>query len=270
MQNNPTAGFPKPWTIAGYALVVAAALFVARIVYEETILTWTNGPQMVGFAMMHGAVPLFLVAGLIGVPLGLLWVIVSLVLLARRKFRIPPVDWAPIVCLLIFATLLLIPYGSWEELMADIAGPGVHGNDFMLEGAVRGNRRLVTHLLRQGYDANYEDKGGTTPLSGAAVEGNKEMVAFLVSRGADVNRKNRSLGETPLMAAAEMGKLGTVNVLLDHGADPCATDNQGHNAAGLAKKYGHGDIAEYLSSRFGCQEKLIDPCADPAVSVCVH
>ena len=270
MQNNPPVGFPKPWTVAGSIILVAAALFVGRIVYEETILTWTNGPQMVGFAMMHGAVPLFLFSGLIGVPLGLLWVIVSLVLLARRKFRIPPVDWVPTISLLILAALLLIPYDSWEELAVDVAGPGLHGSDFMLEGAGQGNRRLVTHLLRQGYDVNYEDKGGTTPLSGAAVEGKKEMVAFLVSRGADVNRKNRSLGETPLMAASEMGKLDTVNVLLDRGADPCATDKEGHTAAGLAKKYGHGDIAEYLSSRFGCQEKLIDPCADPAVSVCVH
>jgi ankyrin repeat protein len=96
------------------------------------------------------------------------------------------------------------------------------------------------------------------------------MVAFLLSKGADVNRKNRLIAETPLMAASEMGKLDTAKALLDHGADPCATDKEGNTAAGLAKKYGHGDIAEYLSSRFGCQEKVIDSCADPSVSACVH
>jgi hypothetical protein len=78
VQDNPPVGFPKPWTITGYILLAAAALFVGRIVYEETILTWTNGPQMVGFAMMHGAVPLFFIAGLIGLPGSLLWMIVSL------------------------------------------------------------------------------------------------------------------------------------------------------------------------------------------------
>lgn len=175
MQNNPPGGFPKPWIIAGYTLLVAAALFVGRIVYEETILTWTNGPQMVGFAMMHGAVPVFLLSGLIGVPGSLLWMIVSLVWLFKKKFGIPPADWAPIISLIILAALLFIPYESWEELAVHVAGPGAHGSEVMLQVAVQGNRRLVTHLLRQGYDVNYEGKGGTTPLSGAAVEGNKEI-----------------------------------------------------------------------------------------------
>ena len=40
----------------------------------------------------------------------------------------------------------------------------------------------------------------------------------------------------------------------DNGADSCATDKEGHTAAGLGKKYGYGNIAEYLSSRFGCEE----------------
>ena len=140
----------------------------------------------------------------------------------------------------------------------------------MLQAAASGNQRLVTHLLRKGYDVNYEDDGGTTPLSGAAVGGKKEMVGFLLSKGADVNRKNRLNDETALMAASEMGKPETVKMLLDNGADPCATDREGHNAAGLAKKYGHADIAQYLSSRFGCQEKVADSCVDSAFSACVH
>lgn len=34
------------------------------------------------------------------------------------------------------------------------------------------------------------------------------------------------------MAAAEMGQLGTVKVLLKNGADPCTTDKEGHTAEG--------------------------------------
>ena len=267
---NASVGFPRPWTIAGYLLLSGVALFVGRIVYEETFLTWINGPQMVGFAMMHGAVPIVLIAGLIGLPGSLLWVIVSLVLLFRRRFRIPLADWVPIILLPVLAALLFIPYGAWEEFTVQIAGPGSHGRDFMVQAAAEGERRFVIHLLRKGYDINYEDAGGTTPLSGAAVEGHEEMVSFLVSMGADVNRKNRLSGETPLMAASEMGKLETVKALLKTSADPCATDREGHTAAGLATKYRHAEIAEYLSSRFRCQEKVIDSCADPSVSACVH
>lgn len=262
-------GLPKAWTTTGYLLLCGAAIFVVRIVYEETILTWFNGPQMVGFAMMHGALPFILIAGFIGLPFGLLWVAVSLVLLIRRRFRVPVVDWIPMILLLLLTALLFTPYVAWEEFMVRIAGPGSHGSDFLVQAAAQDKRRFVTFLLRKGYDINYEDRGGTTPLSGASVGGHEEMVSFLVSKGADVNRKNRVTGGTPLMAAAGMGQLGAAKVLLKNGADPCATNKEGHTAEGLAKKYRHGDIAEYLSSRFQCQENIA-LCVDSAFSACVH
>jgi hypothetical protein len=271
MRTDVTVGFPKAWTLTGYLLLGGAAVFVGRIVYEETILTWLSGPQMVGFAMMHGALPFILIAGFIGLPGGLLWVVVSLVLLIRRKFRVSVTDWIPIILLLLLAVPFFIPYEAWEEFMVRIAGPGSHGSDFLVQAAAQDKRRFVTLLVRKGYDINYEDGGGTTPLSGASVGGHEEMVSFLVSKGAEVNRKNRVTGETPLMAAAEMGQLGTAKVLLKNGADPCTTDKEGHTAEGLAKKYHHGEIAEYLSSRFHCQENvIIVPCVDSAVSACVH
>src|SRR5437879_5977308 len=115
MRSNPPVGFPRAWTIAGYMLFGLGALFVGRIVYEETILTWTNGPQMVGFAMAHVAGPLILLAVFIGLPGCLLWMLVSLVLLFRRQFRIPLVDWLPLALLPLLAVMLFIPYETWEE-----------------------------------------------------------------------------------------------------------------------------------------------------------
>jgi hypothetical protein len=271
VQDNAPVGFPRLWTITGYVLLIGAAVFVGGIVYQETILTWTDGPQSLGFGNVHtGSFLFFILAAFVLLAGTSLWIVGSFVLLIRKKFQVPLVEWAPIILLVTLAAILLIPYESWELLSVNIVHPGSHGNRFMLEAAASGNQRLVAHLLRKGYDVNYEDSGGVTPLSGASVEGHNEMVRFLISKGAQVNRKSRLIGETPLMAAAEMGKLETTTVLLDNGADPCATDNEGHTAAGLAKKYGHGDIAEYLSSRFSCQEKLIDSCADPRVSACVH
>lgn len=155
--------------------------------------------------------------------------------------------------------------------MVRIAGPGSHGSDFLVQAAAQDKPRFVSLLLSKGYDINYQDQGGPSPLSGTSVGGHEKMIRFLISRGAEVNRKNNGTGGTPLMAAAEMGRLGTVKVLLENGADPCLTDKVGHTAEGLTKEYHHSDIAEYLSSRFHCQQNVITaPCVDSDVSACVH
>jgi hypothetical protein len=254
VHTNAQDGFPSGWTIAGYVLLAGSALLVGRIIYEETILTWVHGPQMVGFAMAHGALPLIVGAGLVGLLGGSIWLIASLVLLFRRQFHVPLTDWVPIVLLCALAAMLFIPYETWQELTVRIAGPGNYGNEFLIQAAAHGRRRMVAYSLRKGCDINYEDSGGTTPLSAAAVGGNKEMVMFLISSGADVNRKNLLTGGSPLMAASDMGQLEAVKALLEKGADPCATNNEGHTAAWLATTYNHDDIAEYLSNRFHCQE----------------
>ena len=271
VRTNVTNGFPKAWTVTGYLLVGLAGVFVGRIVYVETILTWLSGPLIIGFAVMEGALALILIAGFIGLPGSLLWVAVSLVLLIRRKFRVPVTDWLPIVLLLILAVPLFIPYETWEEFTVRIVGPGSHGSEFLVEAAAQDKRRFVTLLLRKGYDINYELSGGETALSGASRGGHQEMVSFLISEGADINHKDHITGETALMAAAQMRQFGTAKVLLKNGADPCATDKEGRTAEGLAKKYRHIEIAEYLSSRFHCKENvIIVPCVDSAVSTCVH
>jgi Ankyrin repeats (3 copies) len=258
-------GFPTAWTITGYLLFCAAAIFVGRIVYEETILTWLSGPQMLGFAMAHGALAPIFIVGSIALPGILLWLAVSLVLLMWKKFRL--LDWIPAILSIFLVALVFVPYGAWEELMVGIAGPGSHGSD----SAGEDQRRFVALLLRKGYDVNYENHGGTTPLSATSAGRHEKMIRFLISKGAQVNRKDRIIGETPLIGATEMGHLGSVKVLLENDADPCLTGKEGHTAEGRAREFHHNDIAEYLSSRFHCQENVINPpCVESDVSACVH
>ena len=270
MNRDAQDGLPRAWTTTGYVVFAVSAIFVGRIVYEETILTWKNGPQMVGFALAHGAAPLILVAGLVGLPCGLLWMLVSLPLLFRRKFRVPVFDWLPMALLSFLVVTLSIPYETWEELLVRTVGSPAHGGAFLVQAAAQDKLRFVKLLLREGYDINFET-GGTTPLSGASNGGHEEMIKFLISKGADPNRKNGVSGESAFMSAAEMGQLGAVKVLLSSGAAPCATDKEGHTAEGLARKYHHTDIADYLASNFHCKETVAaPPCVDSAFSVCVH
>lgn len=270
LQDDRLIGFARLWTVTGYALVVLVAIFSGRIVYEETILTWKNGPQMIGFAMVH-TMPLLLVAGMISVCGGFLWMIVSVTLLFRRRFRLPLFDLLPILLLLLAGVTLSIPYETWEKLMIRSLGRSVHGGEFLVQAAAEDKQDFVALLLRQGCDVNYQSRNGSTPLSAASVEGHPKMVEFLISKGAEIDQKDRLVGESALMGAAELGQLEVVKVLLGKGAEACALDKGGHTAEGLARKYQHSDVADYISSRFHCRENLpATNCADSDVSACVY
>lgn len=67
-----------------------------------------------------------------------------------------------------------------------------------------------------------------------------EMLEHLVKRGADVNQlafhmQGFHWGARPLNIAAEMGKLEPIRWLLEHGADPTATDRMGIPPSGNAQ-----------------------------------
>jgi hypothetical protein len=101
----------------GYLLVVATGVFVGRVVYEQTLLTWINGPQMVGFAMTHGAFPLVLATGIFGMLGGSLWFIASIVMLVWKRFKVPFADWLPIILPSGLMALLSVPYEPMDEIL---------------------------------------------------------------------------------------------------------------------------------------------------------
>lgn len=60
------------------------------------------------------------------------------------------------------------------------------------------------------------------------------MCQFLLKAGAEVNKKGGESVATPAMWAAQRCHYYTVNLLLQHGADPLITDIQGYNILHLA------------------------------------
>jgi hypothetical protein len=271
--DTPKHRFSPAWTLAGYVFFLPVLLLGLRILYEETILTWKSGPQMVGFALMH-IHPGLAILGMLGFVLGAFWVMASLVLILWRRRRPGLVAFVPLIGISALSLLASVPYDMWEVVDVDLAGPGDSGVRFLADAAATGHEKAVGHLLGLGLDINSEDSGGRCVLSAAAVGGNVRMIQFALAHGAQINRHDHLAGETALMAAAEMGRANAVDYLLAKGAGACLLDNEGHTAEGLARKYHHEGIAGSLGSRFQCKENLpVDVCANganPPGAACVR
>jgi len=80
---------------------------------------------------------------------------------------------------------------------------------------------IVARLIAAGADIHQTGINGWTPLHLAAARGHAEKTRRLIDAGANVNQRTEiDANETPLMEAAFAGKPATVQLLLDHGADP--------------------------------------------------
>jgi hypothetical protein len=68
-------------------------LLAARLIYEQTYLTWSEGPQIVGFSLVHLYGGLFIL-GLLSVLTCLIAFVSGLAFAAWKRAKITILDWA--------------------------------------------------------------------------------------------------------------------------------------------------------------------------------
>ena len=103
--------------------------------------------------------------------------------------------------------------------------------------AQRGEYAAVLKLLDKDTDPNERDERGLPPLQHAAFRGHVNVVQLLIDRGAEVDAANH-LDYNPLMVASHEGRYVTAETLLSAGANVMARSKRGwtplHYAAGSA------------------------------------
>lgn len=127
----------------------------------------------------------------------------------------------------------------------DIEAKAYNGDTALMIACFKGNLAAVQALLEKGAEVN---RPGWAPLHYAAYSGNNDIVRLLLDKSAyiDAESPNKT---TPLMMASMAGKIHTVKLLLDEGADLTLRNAIGMNAVDFAAKHEHPDIVEGLSWR---------------------
>lgn len=131
VQNNKAPN--KAWTVLGWMGLPGSALLAARLVWEQTYLTWTQGSQMVGYSLTHATPGLFILM-LLSSLLAAIFLLVALFLVPlrlRRGQRLPATNTLQIVVLSASLLSLVLPYGFWIRTSVRLAGPGDHAADFL-------------------------------------------------------------------------------------------------------------------------------------------
>ena len=142
---------------------------------------------------------------------------------------------------------------------------GGDGNTPIMEAAYGGRLDTVRLLLDHGADLSAKKRDGATALTltansdilalfknvssmvAAAAVGNNTILETFISKGTPINALSET-GESALHAACWNGKIDTVKLLLERGADPQIKKADGASPISLASGQKHEDIVALLNA----------------------
>ena len=119
---------------------------------------------------------------------------------------------------------------SLLKLHADVSAPQEDGTTALHWAARWNDVEMADLLIAAGANIKTRNRFGATPLSLACINGGAGIIGSLLKAGEDPNAVVSDVGDTALMLAARTGKPDALKVLLEHGADPNKTNNEGQTA----------------------------------------
>ena len=121
------------------------------------------------------------------------------------------------------------------------------GNGCLTVAAHHGHTETVRTLLcMPEVDVNQSNDSGFTALHHAVFEKHSDVVQLLIDAGADIDEKYAVMDVAPLRCACEVGELEIVKMLVEAGADVCATEENGDTCLTVAAYHGHTETVRYL------------------------
>jgi len=108
-----------------------------------------------------------------------------------------------------------------------------------------------------------EEMGGTALFNAILKKRTSMVKSMLASKMASV-QVTSSDGSTPLMAAASVGEIEIIKILLDAGCNPYRSNKDGFNALAVAEKKGFPDCASTIKTFMDEHPELKDEVNDIA------
>lgn len=106
---------------------------------------------------------------------------------------------------------------------------------------------IAGFLLERGASARHMNCHHTTVLHHYAYKGEVDKVALLLDHGADIDAVDEEFRSTPLGLAARFGRRAMVDYLLERGADPRKSAAPWGTPFEWARKKGHADVVARLA-----------------------
>ena len=108
MPDLKSSAIPRWLKVAWLGFAPVGVLFSSRIAWEKTFLTWQQGPQMVGFSLVH-IFPAFFIVGILCCYLLILWLAPASIYVIVRRNRISTADIAMILTGVFAAVVMALP-----------------------------------------------------------------------------------------------------------------------------------------------------------------